>query len=568
MKKLKRYELMYLKLMFLFIFIALFFAVIYSVKIHDYGFMLECIILLFAFSLFNLGKFIIIKKLENTYSCKVFMIFRVVEVLFILYCMIFVDDSIQWASMLIVFPIIITGLCMGTKSSLFLVGFTFIVHISMYLLHQILFLDYRFGDIDAVFIKSILGVFFYSIPAMFAGICGMIYQDNARNEKINYNLMEQLENKYKQLKSAQTDVKLHYKSLKDTNSELEQANEKLSTSVAQLYTLQKLSQMISTVLNVSKLLTMINDAIIGLMGVDYSTILLYDKETERLKVHTTNIDNSIHMQVLNDSMNCAILYNILDNGAVCMENNADCEYYPFIKGRNIKSLCIIPIATKSNKLGLVIIERKMRNAFNEENLGYLNMISQQVGIAMENAELYREMKELANRDHLTGVHNRLYFRDRLETELNNAKRKNYNLSLAIFDIDFFKKFNDNHGHIFGDKVIKEIALLVKDSLRRNDVIARYGGEEFVLIMPGTNLRDAYEKAERLRKIISEKTIRDNNITVSVTASFGVSNYPECAYTQLNLIKSADNALYMAKSTGRNCVVVANPIKQKPGISQP
>jgi len=121
------------------------------------------------------------------------------------------------------------------------------------------------------------------------------------------------------------------------------------------------------------------------------------------------------------------------------------------------------------------------------------------------------------------------------------------------DIDHFKRFNDTFGHLFGDKVLKHIAHLMKKSLRSGDIIARYGGEEFVILLPRTSVKEAYDKVERLRNIVAKTTIKDELVEASVTVSFGVSSYPEFANTESELLKTADNALYDAKESGRNCV---------------
>ena len=103
---------------------------------------------------------------------------------------------------------------------------------------------------------------------------------------------------------------------------------------------------------------------------------------------------------------------------------------------------------------------------------------------------------------------------------------------------------------------KSVAEVVRSTLRKTDMIARYGGEEFTILLPYTNLEDAYEKVEALRKMIAKHVIEDNLISVSVTASFGISSFDECALTENDLVRTADDALYEAKAAGRNCVMTA------------
>jgi diguanylate cyclase (GGDEF)-like protein len=207
-------------------------------------------------------------------------------------------------------------------------------------------------------------------------------------------------------------------------------------------------------------------------------------------------------------------------------------------------------------MGLVLIEHKLANAFDNNNLRLMNLIGRQVGIAMENAALYERMNEIATFDNLTKIYNRLSFQKKLEEEFESAKKNNYPLSLAIFDIDHFKRFNDTYGHLFGDKVLKHIAAVIKNSLRSGDIFARFGGEEFIILFPKTDIKRAAEKVESLRKKLEKTTIKDELVSASVTVSFGISCYPCFASTESELIKTADDALYCAKEAGRNCVKLA------------
>jgi len=212
--------------------------------------------------------------------------------------------------------------------------------------------------------------------------------------------------------------------------------------------------------------------------------------------------------------------------------------------------------SKTTKLGLILIEHKNENAFGDNSVRLLGVIGQQIGITLENVLLYKNMQDMATIDGLTGVYNRLYFQSRVITEYNKAVEKGYKLSIAIFDIDYFKRFNDTYGHLFGDKVIKTIAATIKESLGENDIIARYGGEEFVILYPQTDLEEAYQKVEKLRKILEQIVITDGKNSASVTASFGVACYPDNADNVTQLLRISDKALYRAKETGRNRVVSA------------
>jgi diguanylate cyclase (GGDEF)-like protein len=254
---------------------------------------------------------------------------------------------------------------------------------------------------------------------------------------------------------------------------------------------------------------------------------------------------------------------VLLSGKPLIENHADPEKYPFVKERGVKSLISVPFKSKSRTFGLILVEHKIENAFDEENVRLLSIIGQQVGMTVENAELYQKLTEMANTDGLTGVYNRLYFQQRLAQELKMAEKNYYTVSIAMLDIDHFKKFNDIFGHLFGDEILKKIADLIKVSLRSNDIVARFGGEEFIIMIPGASLMDAYKRVEELRKKISRVTVSDTSVTASVTVSIGVSNYPECALNEADLLSTADSALYDAKASGRDCVKISDTLSDKP-----
>lgn len=399
-------------------------------------------------------------------------------------------------------------------------------------------------------------IIIYFLMFMFSMICGSISADNLENEKKNKKLFNELENKFYQLENEQRETKLQNEKLKETNFKIEEANKKLRDSIAEYYTVQQITQAISSIFDVKELLKHVNDIIIGVMGVNNSTIILYDEKKDRLKVHTTNVSNREELIALFDNINCDALKDVLKSKKSLLENFVDSKEFPFTQDREVSSLICVPLVTKTKNFGLVLVEHKYFKAFDEDNLRLLNIIGQQVSIALENAELYERMHEMATVDNLTGVYNRLYFQDRLQKEFENAQKEGYSLSLAIFDIDHFKRFNDTFGHLFGDKVLKDISNLLKSSLRSGDIIARYGGEEFVVLFPRTGLKEAYDKVEILREKIAKTVIRDELVTASVTVSFGLASYPETSSTQSELLKMADNALYEAKESGRNCVRIA------------
>lgn len=167
---------------------------------------------------------------------------------------------------------------------------------------------------------------------------------------------------------------------------------------------------------------------------------------------------------------------------------------------------------------------------------------------------YDKLNLEANTDAHTGCFNKGYFNNAIALEVKKSKVTGEPLSLIIFDLDHFKGLNDNYGHDAGDYVLKAMAEVIRNhGVRENDIFARYGGEEFVILLPKTNLKQAFEIAERLRKLVEQTNFTYDDQKLPVTASIGVADYRKGVNTGTDLFKRADSAVYKAKEGGRNQV---------------
>ena len=171
-------------------------------------------------------------------------------------------------------------------------------------------------------------------------------------------------------------------------------------------------------------------------------------------------------------------------------------------------------------------------------------------------EKNRQLKEMASRDGLTGLYNHRYFQETISKDFQRAVRYHESLSCVMFDIDHFKKFNDNYGHQAGDMVLRTLGSLIDNLVRGSDLPARYGGEEFVLLMYHTAPKEALMVAERLRKAVEQHKFQADDLVLTVNISVGVASFPHPEIADAKtLIECADKALYRAKEEGRNRVIV-------------
>jgi diguanylate cyclase (GGDEF)-like protein len=175
----------------------------------------------------------------------------------------------------------------------------------------------------------------------------------------------------------------------------------------------------------------------------------------------------------------------------------------------------------------------------------------------------RELYERSVRDNLTGLYNRGYFLSQIGplAELNSMRE--LGLALILVDIDHFKRINDTHGHTVGDLILREVAEVLHESTRGEDLVARYGGEEFILALPSCSLEQATERAERIRSRLSSRLVDASRARVGVTASLGLSFAPAGRVRDVAaLITAADEALYEAKRSGRNRVIASAPTQKE------
>ena len=215
----------------------------------------------------------------------------------------------------------------------------------------------------------------------------------------------------------------------------------------------------------------------------------------------------------------------------------------------------IPMVARDAVLGLIDIRSaRLSPVMTPATSRFFEIMASTAANALRNAQLFEEVEHRARTDFLTGLPNHRYFQTTLATELSRAQRHNRPLSLLIIDLDFLKEVNDRFGHPSGDLVIRSIAEIIRRALRDIDFAARYGGEEFTVILPETVLGAAVQVADRIRERIAAEPLPGIG---TITASIGVSNYLVNALSKEDLIRVADQALYVAKNGGRDRVAYFN-----------
>ncbi len=220
---------------------------------------------------------------------------------------------------------------------------------------------------------------------------------------------------------------------------------------------------------------------------------------------------------------------------------------------DLSSKIIIPLIFDKKLIGGICFYT--RHEIDYSSFQYFDIMISELLAIFKMKYQYTEKEFMSVLDGLTGLYNRRQFEISLEQEYNRTRRHPSDFSLAILDIDFFKKVNDNYGHQYGDYVLKTVAMLMKQSFRKTDLLYRYGGEELVMIMPETNIEGALIPVQRLRRMVEEYDFDYNGVKAKVTVSIGLTmNYPNFN-SSAEILKSADESLYKAKEGGRNRVIL-------------
>ena len=223
------------------------------------------------------------------------------------------------------------------------------------------------------------------------------------------------------------------------------------------------------------------------------------------------------------------------------------------------SIVCVPIRSKDRVLGVIqLINYLGQRGFEQADLTLLQAMADYAAIALENAMQVQRIHELTITDDVTDLFNVRHLHFVLETEIYRSNRYDYHFSLIFLDLDHFKEVNDTHGHLVGSKLLREIADLVRGCLRMIDYAFRYGGDEFVVLLPQTDKESAYVVARRVRDRMNEhKFLHEEGLNLHLTASIGLATYPTDAKTKVDLIRMADEAMYLVKNTTRNNIAAAN-----------
>lgn len=333
--------------------------------------------------------------------------------------------------------------------------------------------------------------------------------------------------------------------------------------VAQLTSIIRVVDAINTASNLDQLYNLALDVIRGLFAADKALINLLDPQTGMMEaVRSFGFSKQYVEKHLSHPFERIQDCFVLEHDEIFISGNiaADRRCPNMVVGSDVRSVLCVPIRSGKTVFGILHMSSRYEDAFDDEDIALAKAIGEQIGMAVERAKLFEEISQLAITDDLTGLYNSRHLKRVLGEESKRSIRYGRSFSFIMLDIDYFKIYNDRHGHLRGDEVLRTLAGLLLQNTRDVDMVFRYGGEEFSVIIPEVSKQEAFTMAERIRRVVQDHVFpfEEEQPGGNLTVSMGIAGFPEDAEESEQLIDNADRALYRAKLGGRNRVCVYDP----------
>ena len=346
-------------------------------------------------------------------------------------------------------------------------------------------------------------------------------------------------------------------------SSLEEMRAELDKRLLEIYALYNVSKTLNASFETEQLLIKLVKDISKNMDIDRMMIMLPDKNFNKLNVASYTGFSEAEIHDVTPSLHEGIYAQIMSTGISRLIENVDDDYTISVRdvfSPDVGSLVAVPFLRRGKVLGLICAFRDRPKQFQFSDLKLFNNVAEHLAIAMENARLFEQTKKMAITDGLTGIYNKRFYTKTIEKEIVRSQRCDHDLSLLIMDIDNFKHYNDTNGHPAGDTLLKELAELIKETVRVTDIVCRYGGEEFIVILPETSKEDAAVVAEKIVSKVNQHPFAyaENQPLGCISVSMGLATFPADGDDEVSLLENADSALYQAKTSGKNQVKLYHP----------
>ena len=338
----------------------------------------------------------------------------------------------------------------------------------------------------------------------------------------------------------------------------------LERKIKELSVFHEVGKALTSTLDLSEVLQTIMEKISSFFRPDTWSMLMVDEETEELYFEIAIGEGAEALRHVRLKKDEGIAGWVATRGELLVVPNvaADPRFAPRldeISKFQTRSVVCVPIRGRERVLGVIeLINYVAELRLSEDDLFRLQALADYAAIAIENARYVQRIHELTITDDCTKLYNSRHLHSILEAEVYRSTRYHYEFSLIFIDLDYFKRVNDRHGHLVGSKLLSQLGQLIKIHLRLIDFGFRYGGDEFVILLPQTPKRSAINVARRLHQLIARHSfLQEEGLNIQLTASLGIASFPDDAQNKEDLIRLADQAMYMVKDNHRNNIAVAN-----------
>lgn len=388
----------------------------------------------------------------------------------------------------------------------------------------------------------------YSNDAYETYFTKLVLERNSIQEK-----NEKLEEYQEKVKTVNEKVNYQKIELARVVNDLEQANKEIESQT-------EIMRYMASSFDMFKNLNVIVDAIVDVKNpkvcavyLDKSAYAEAEYETCIIKTDYSSLERRLRKdfdKLYRDFLNEHKTTEIITGPAV--------KEFRFIGETNIKSIAMLALIENNEQYGLMLIASDEESFF-EKGIGYYETCLVEYNISVKSTKLYLQTQDMARKDGLTKIYNRVYFSELFQKAAKEAEDNRQPISVALFDIDKFKNVNDTYGHLAGDKVIKMVASIDdKYAKQHNGFACRFGGEEFLLVLPGYDEKATIPILEAMHEEIKQTPVEYDDLKIHVNVCIGVSSYPNLCSNVAVLVNRADKSMYYGKRHGRGRLVVDNP----------
>ncbi len=337
----------------------------------------------------------------------------------------------------------------------------------------------------------------------------------------------------------------------------------LRRQVERLSLFHDVGKALASTLDLQKVLQTIMEKISDLLQPDAWSLLMVDEKTQELYFEIAIGAGADKLKDLRLKIGEGIAGWVALHGEPVLvdEVEKDPRFTPRfdeLTQTDTRSVVCVPIKGREKVLGVIeLVNYLGKGSFRKDDIPILKNLADYAAIAIENARYVQRIQELTITDDCTSLYNARHLNLVLDSEIYRSTRYNYEFSVIFIDLDHFKQVNDTHGHLVGSKLLWMIGEIIKNNLRMIDYAFRYGGDEFVVLLPQTAKENSLMVVRRIKDLLNTKRFfEEDGLNIRVTASFGVASFPADGSTRKELLRQADEAMYLVKNTTRNSIALA------------